>query len=773
MGNMPEQSPDNSAGRRVELAVGQCESISILPSVASRFLSQLGRMELTPGSLAELVESDPAITALVLRLCYNKGIVIKQCDTWLLQVMEKISLREIRDAVLSANVFGGLSDDGGSDFRKELTRHSLASACCAKQLAKLVSPEIDGDTAYLAGLLHDIGKFLLDETMPKSFDTLLEQAKAGKTSFCQVEQTNLGIDHTILAKRFAQSIRLPSDIILGLWLHHSRAGTIPRMPQARIAGVVEIADTIVRRAGIGESGNYEEQLSAEAIAGTLGLTVEQVKEVGRQLPDLVMQKSEAVGLNILKPGWAYCDALRTTAGQLASDSSKLFEESSRLQSSANYFDFIKELTPKINSSMPAIELAKNYALVWQNFYHTGPVCIYLTDQLEEGIVEGTVVENQANAKTIMLEVPDDAELIPQPMQEKFVVLDAGETIDWLFEQCDIKFDLSRTKIAPLQANERTVGVIIFELRHPVGSDIAERFGPAARFGGTILDMLGTIGSQQWYAERFAQALGQTPDTRHKTPDIRHQTQAELPTEEIKRPEEAEAMAEMAAGAAHELNNPLSVISGRAQLLAKSENDPDRKRILEQIQQNADELSAIIDDLMSYANPEQPRATETAVEQIINDAIDLTKQKKQIEQFDIKIDIAPDVPEVFVDSAQISCAISNILCNGLEAYGPDIADKDQRQALRQGSGQEGLLMIEISADKANHAVSIQVVDSGRGMDEQTLARATHPFFSARPAGRKRGMGLAHAQRLIEINHGKLSLASQPDKGTTVTVILPCK
>ncbi len=793
MGNMPEQNPDNSASRRVELAVSQCESISILPSVASRFLSQLGRMELTPGSLAELVESDPAITALVLRLCHNKGIVIKQCDTWLLQVMENISLREIRDAVLSADVFGGLSDDGRANFRKELTRHSLASACCAKQLAKLVSPAIDGDTAYLAGLLHDIGKFLLDETMPKSFDTLLEQAKAGKTSFFQVEQANLGIDHTILAKRFAQSIRLPSDIILGVWLHHSRAGTITQMPQARIAGIVELADIIVRRAGIGESGNYEEQLSAEAVAGTLGLTAEQVKQVEQQLPDLVQQKSEAVGLNILKPGWAYCDALRTTAGQLACDSSKLFEESSRLQSSASYFDFIKELIPKINSSMPAIELAKNYALVWQDFYHTGPVCVYLTDQFEGAIVEGTVVENQANIKTILLEVPDDAELIPQPMQEKFVVLDAEDNVDWLFEQCDIKFDLSRTKLAPLQADNKTVGVIIFELRHPVGGDISERFGPAARFGGAILDMLGAISSQQWYAERFAQAMGQTPDPRHKTPDPaslknsavastgpdftiatpgRQGTKdgspsASSPAYELPgQAGQADAMAEMAAGAAHELNNPLSVISGRAQLLAKSENDPDRKRILEQIQQNAGELSAIIDDLMRYANPEQPRATETAVEQIINDAIDLTKQKKQIEQLDIKIDISPDVPEVFVDSAQVACAISNIFCNGLEAYASGPADKTIQ-------GQEGLLIIEVSADKANHNVSIHVVDSGRGMDEQTLAKATHPFFSARPAGRKRGMGLAHAQRLIEINHGTLALASQPDKGTTATIVLPCK
>jgi len=778
---MPGENPDNSAARRVELAVGQCESISILPAVAARFLTQLGRMALTPGSLAELVESDPALTALVLRLCHNKGIIIKQCDTWLLQVMENISLREIRDAVLSAKICGGLSDNAGIDFRKELSRHSLASACCAKLLTKFISPPIDGDTAYLTALLHDIGKFLLDEAMPKSFDTLLEQARADKTSFYKVEQANLGIDHTILAKRFAQKLRLPSDIILGLWLHHSHTGAISQMPQARIAAVVELADIIVRRAGIGESGSYEEQITPDAIAGTLGLTAEQVRQVERQLPDMVGNRSEAVGLNILKPGWAYCDALRAMAGQLACDSSKLFEESARLQSNASYFDFVKELIPKINSSTSAIELAKDYAVAWQNFYHTGPVCVYLDDQVEANVIEGAIVEEQGKAKTVVLEVPADADLIPQQIREKFVVLDADDNVDWLFEQVDVHFDLSRTKIAPLQSGNRTVGVIVFELRHPVVGDIAERLGPTARFGGAILDMLGTIGSQQWYAERFAQVLSKTQDpasplrgyaVASRGPDFAIATPGRQGTEDG-----SGAMAEMAAGAAHELNNPLSVISGRAQLLAKSESDPDRKRILEQIQQNAGELSGIIDDLMSYANPEQPRPTETAVRQIINDAIDLTKQKKQMNQLDIKIDIAPDSPEVFVDSAQIACAISNILCNGLEAYASQTPDKDpvSLEELRRAGiqGKEGLLMIEVSADKANHTVNIQVVDSGRGMDAQTLAKATHPFFSARPAGRKRGMGLAHAQRLIEINHGTLSLTSQPDKGTTVTVVLPCK
>ena len=66
--------------------------------------------------------------------------------------------------------------------------------------------------------------------------------------------------------------------------------------------------------------------------------------------------------------------------------------------------------------MSAIELAKDYAVAWQNFYHTGPVCVYLDDEVEANVIEGAIVEEQGKAKTVVLEVPADADLIPQPMQ---------------------------------------------------------------------------------------------------------------------------------------------------------------------------------------------------------------------------------------------------------------------------------------------------------------------------------------------------------------------
>lgn len=743
------KNPDITAIRKIEQAITRCETVSILPAVVSRFLTQLARMELTPATLAELIESDPALTVLALGLCEKKGIAITFTTnggaSWIQKMLGGVTLREIRDAVLSAKLCGGLEEDARTVFRRELTRHSLAAGCCAERLAQMVSPAIDSGSAYLAGLLHDIGKFLLDEVMPKSFDTLLEQARGEKTGFWEVERQNLGLDHTIIGKRFAQRMRLSADIILGIWLHHSQTGAVSEaVPQARIAAIVELADCIVRRAGIGDSGSYDE-VSTEGLAGTLGLTAEQIEQVEQELPQQVSQKSEVAGLTLLRPGWAYFDAIRGLSGQLVTENEKLFNESSRLQTGASNFDFVKELLAKIDSTNTAVEMAQHIGIVWQRFFQTGPVCVYLVGPNDVKTVEGAVIESQTNTKTVFFDVPDDTVLIPQQLEEKFDVIDVSDYADWLLEQTEVSFDLSRTKIAPLQSGGRTVGVIIFELRHPIAGDICERFAPAARFGGVFLDMLETIGNQQWLAERFAQLIG-----------------AAAPVEKPK-PEPAgvaanyEVLAEMAAGAAHEMNNPLSVIQGRAQLLAGAEADPEKKRILEQIQQNAGELSAIIDDLMSYANPPAPKATEMTVRQIIDEAVDLAGRKTAINRSNIKIDISPDTPNVFIDSAQIDIALSNIICNALESY----------------DGQPGPLTIQVSGEKTKPAVTIEVSDSGRGMDAATLAKATQPFFSAKPAGRKRGMGLSHSQRLVEINGGAVAITSQPGKGTTVTVTLPSK
>jgi signal transduction histidine kinase len=96
-----------------------------------------------------------------------------------------------------------------------------------------------------------------------------------------------------------------------------------------------------------------------------------------------------------------------------------------------------------------------------------------------------------------------------------------------------------------------------------------------------------------------------------------------------------------------------------------------------------------------------------------------------------------------------------------------------QAIEPGPDAKGKGKVEIHAgyDAASGQVALSIADNGCGMDEQTLKRAFDPFFSAKPAGRRRGMGLAKALRWIEASGGSIRLESQPGQGTRSVVLLP--
>ena len=99
-------------------------------------------------------------------------------------------------------------------------------------------------------------------------------------------------------------------------------------------------------------------------------------------------------------------------------------------------------------------------------------------------------------------------------------------------------------------------------------------------------------------------------------------------------------------------------------------------------------------------------------------------------------------------------LENHLSNALESY----------------PGDNGPIKLSGRCEQQSGTSVFQIIDQGCGMDAETAQKGTQPFFSAKIAGRKRGMGLAHAQRLIQLNDGSLQILSKADKGTTVTIML---
>jgi signal transduction histidine kinase len=424
-----------------------------------------------------------------------------------------------------------------------------------------------------------------------------------------------------------------------------------------------------------------------------------------------------------------------------------------LQSSASHLDFTTDFLLGTSPAVGTANIAEDFAVRWQRFYQTGKVCLYVTPSILPDAIEAVVVESLSQSRIVSLEIPDDAPVIPKMIENNFSVLNACDHLGWLFEQLDADFDERRTKLVPLLCEGRAVGAIAFEIHYPGDAELFEqKFKISASIAGSILGMAVSRQKQQHFAERFVRLVSGA------------RRMAKLPAEPPTAATQTDAaedsliaLAEMAAGAAHELNNPLAVISGRAQLLAEAEGDVEQREILKQIWENAREASGIIEDLMSFAEPPQPRIAATDVKKMLDEAVQLAGRKTSGKDLDDRIEIAEDVENVLVDSAQIVSAIANVISNAGESYGD----------------QTGPITITALTDESGDAVRLAIRDKGCGMDAATLKKATQPFFSARPAGRKRGMGLAYAARFIQLNGGTLGITSELGSGTTVTIHLPAK
>jgi len=618
---MPDEPANTTVTQQIELAVSGLDSLSTLPCIAVQFVPKLLQGQFSPSAIADIIESDPALTARILSLIEQRGVGLPDGRFSLRQALDKLPAHDVRDAVLSINVLQAFDLEDGIDkdratAKKGLLLHSIAVACCAKDIAEMASPQMDSQLAYSAGLLHDIGKLALEETMPKSFASMVEEAQ----------------------------------------------------------------------------------------------------------------------------------------------STELSGENRRLQSDSSHLDFITDFLLGINSNSGAADIAENFATRWQKFYQTGMVCLYLAPWRRSQTLEAVVVENLSQSRIVCLNAPAQTSVIPKTIANNFAILNAHDHIDWLFEQLDVDFDVNRTKLVPLLSGRKAVGAIAFELHYPGDVELFEdKFRTSTSIAGAVLGMALAQQRQQQFAEHFARLIcvrsGRGPskpkDTQTRAVPAEHSLSWGLPMEN--------ALAEMAAGAAHELNNPLAVISGRAQLLADAESDQEKKKILEQIYKNAREASAIIEDLMSFAEPPEARAAQTDITQMLDEAIQLARQKTNTEHIDVQIAAAEGLDSVFVDSAQIVSSIANVISNAVESYGE----------------KPGPIKITAEAAESGDSVKLQISDVGCGMDAETISKATQPFFSAKPAGRKRGMGLAYAVRFIQLNKGSLNIASEPGSGTTVTIYLPGK
>ena len=219
-------------------------------------------------------------------------------------------------------------------------------------------------------------------------------------------------------------------------------------------------------------------------------------------------------------------------------------------------------------------------------------------------------------------------------------------------------------------------------------------------------------------------------------------------------EKLSIIGQLAAGVAHEIRNPLTIMSLAIEHLEKKCYGDFQKNKLKVVQKNIIRINKIIQGLLTFSRPYSFNFTCENVNVIVERLEPILEELHPRNIKDIKIikKYNPKLPEVWVDSDHLEQVFLNLALNAIEAM-----------------GYNGELYISTSYDPKQKKIKIKFKDTGCGIAEENLKKIFHPFFTTRKDGT--GLGLSICQMIINEHKGNISAESRLGKGTTFTILLP--
>jgi signal transduction histidine kinase len=224
-------------------------------------------------------------------------------------------------------------------------------------------------------------------------------------------------------------------------------------------------------------------------------------------------------------------------------------------------------------------------------------------------------------------------------------------------------------------------------------------------------------------------------------------------EQLTRTEKLAAMGTLAAGVAHEVNNPLAAISSLIQMIQSKQNLDERtQENLKLISTQIQRITQVTKDMMEFARIRPAAKSYININELIEKSIRLASFDKSFQSLQIIKDFCEDLPQINVDGDQLQQVFLNLLLNA-------------RDAMPQG-GKLRIVTLPIGEN-----IQIEFSDNGIGVDENNLKKIFDPFFTTKQTGKGTGLGLAVCYGIITAHNGKIEVSSAENSGTTFKVLLP--
>lgn len=226
---------------------------------------------------------------------------------------------------------------------------------------------------------------------------------------------------------------------------------------------------------------------------------------------------------------------------------------------------------------------------------------------------------------------------------------------------------------------------------------------------------------------------------------------------IMRSEKLAMIGGLAAGVAHEINNPLGGILIYSHLLLEDiPQDSPQKESLEKIANEATRCKEIVKGLLDFARQREPKIEHGNLNETIESVLSLVEKQALFHNIIVEKNLDPDLPVIAYDKSQLQQVFMNIVLNAAEAMDGD-----------------GKLTINTQISKDGSYGEVNFTDTGHGISKENFEKLFEPFFTTKKPGEGTGLGLSISYGIVKKHNGKIEVESEVDKGTTFTIKLPIK
>ncbi len=216
-----------------------------------------------------------------------------------------------------------------------------------------------------------------------------------------------------------------------------------------------------------------------------------------------------------------------------------------------------------------------------------------------------------------------------------------------------------------------------------------------------------------------------------------------------------SLGKLAAGIAHEINNPLGGILVLSSLVLEDlkDNDPHRENLQEVIKQTM-RCRDIVKGLLQFSRQEEGKMEYVKVNDILNSTLGLIEKQALFHNIEVIKNLDPQLPYILGDGSQLQQVFMNVILNAVQAM-----------------KEMGVLTITTSHDAKHDMVVIDITDTGCGIPPELIDRIFDPFFTTKEVGEGTGLGLSIAYGIVTKHHGRMTVKSKVNEGTTFTIKIP--